>query len=35
MMYFLVAPLFEHADAFKAQWASDAEIANIIERMIR
>lgn len=35
MMYFLVAPLFEHADAFKAQWASEAEFANIIERMIR
>lgn len=35
MMYFLVAPLFEHADAFKAQWASEAELANIIERMIR
>ena len=35
MMYFLVEPSFERAEAFKTQWASDAEIANIIERMIR
>jgi hypothetical protein len=35
MMYFLVEPLFERAEAFKAQSASDAGIADIIERMIR
>lgn len=35
MMYFLIAPLFERAEAFKAQWASDDGIADIITRMIR
>lgn len=35
MMYFLVESLFDRADAFKAQWVSNSEIAHIIERMIR
>jgi hypothetical protein len=35
MMYFLIAPLFERAEAVEAQWASDDSIANIITRMIR
>lgn len=35
MMYFLVEPLFQRAEAFKAQWASDDGIADIITRMIR
>ncbi|WP_410751030.1 hypothetical protein [Citrobacter sp. U14242] len=35
MMYFLIEPLFERAEAFKAQWVSDGEIADIITRMIR
>ena len=35
MMYFLVGPLFERAEAFKAKWASDGEIADIFTRMIR
>ncbi|POT54603.1 hypothetical protein C3432_26720 [Citrobacter amalonaticus] len=35
MMYFLIEPLFEWAGAFKAQWVSDDEIADIITRMIR
>lgn len=35
MMYFLIEPLFERAEAFKAQWASDAGIADIITKMIR
>jgi len=35
MMYFLVEPLFERADAYKSQWASEGEIADIITRMIR
>ncbi|RKQ41188.1 hypothetical protein [Enterobacter sp. R1(2018)] len=35
MMYFLVEPLFERAGAFKAQWASDGDIADIIIRMVR
>lgn len=35
MMYFLIEPLFERAEAFKAQWLSDSEIADIITRMIR
>lgn len=35
MMYFLIEPLFEKAEAFKAQWVSDSEIADIITRMIR
>jgi len=35
MMYFLIEPLFERAEAFKAQWLSDGEIADIITRMIR
>ncbi|MDJ0039068.1 hypothetical protein [Pantoea allii] len=35
MLYFLVEPIFIRADAFRAQWASDADIAKIIERMIR
>lgn len=35
MMYFLIEPLFERAEAFKAQSVSDSEIADIIIRMIR
>jgi len=35
MMYFLIEPLFQRAEAFKAQWASDDSIADIITRMIR
>lgn len=35
MMYFLVEPLFERAEALKAKWLSDDEIADIITRMIR
>ncbi|WHP29405.1 hypothetical protein QMG90_11200 [Trabulsiella odontotermitis] len=35
MMYFLIEPLFERAEAFKAQWGSDSEIADIITRMVR
>lgn len=35
MMYFLIEPLFERAEAFKAQWESDDGIADIITRMIR
>lgn len=35
MMYFLIQPLFERAEALKAQWASDSGIAAIITRMIR
>ena len=35
MMYFLIEPLFERTEAFKAPWASDDGIANIITRMIR
>lgn len=35
MLYFLIEPLFERAEAFKAQWVSDSEIADIITRMIR
>ena len=35
MMYFLIEPLFKRAEAFKAQWGSDSEIAGIITRMIR
>ena len=35
MMYFLIEPLFERADALKAQWTTDSEIADIIVRMIR
>jgi len=35
MMYLLIEPLFQRAEAFKAQWASDGEIADIITRMIR
>ncbi|MEB7613122.1 hypothetical protein NGC34_07205, partial [Klebsiella michiganensis] len=35
MMYFLIEPLFERAEAFNAQWVSDGEIADIITRMIR
>ena len=35
MMYFLIEPLFERAEAFKAQWVSDDEIADIIRRMIQ
>lgn len=35
MMYFLIEPLFQRAEAFKAQWASDDGIADIITRMIR
>lgn len=35
MMYFLIEPLFERAEALKAQWASEGAIADIITRMIR
>ncbi|MDY1038629.1 hypothetical protein [Lelliottia sp. CFBP8978] len=35
MMYFLIEPLFIRANALKAQYASDREIADIIIRMIR
>ena len=35
MMYFLIEPLFERAEALKAQWTSDSGIADIITRMIR
>lgn len=35
MMYFLIEPLSERANAFKTQWPSDTEIADIISRMIR
>ena len=35
MMFFLIEPLFERAEAFNAQWVSDGEIADIITRMIR
>lgn len=35
MMYFLIEPLFERAEAFNAQWVSDGEIADIITVMIR
>lgn len=35
MMYFLIAPLFERAEAVEAQWATDDSIADIIARMIR
>lgn len=34
MMYFLIEPVFHHASAMEAQWANDAGIANIINRMI-
>ncbi|QLO42613.1 hypothetical protein HV198_10820 [Citrobacter freundii] len=30
MMYFLIEPLFQRAESFKAQWASDDGIADII-----
>ncbi|SFR15225.1 hypothetical protein SAMN04487773_3538 [Enterobacter sp. kpr-6] len=35
MMYFLIEPVFERAGAMEAQWSSDSDIANIINRMIR
>jgi hypothetical protein len=35
MMYFIIKPLFDRADAFNVQWASDSGIADIITRMIR
>lgn len=35
MMYFLIEPLFERAEALKAQRASAGEIADIIIKMIR
>lgn len=35
MMYFLIEPLFQRAQALEAQWASDDGIADIITRMIR
>ncbi|MDW8846615.1 hypothetical protein SD961_12070 [Erwinia sp. MMLR14_017] len=35
MMYFLIDPLFERAEALRAQWISDDGIADIITRMIR
>ncbi|WP_320726382.1 hypothetical protein [Enterobacter sp. 118C5] len=35
MLYFLIEPLFQRAEAFKAQWVSDGEIADIITRMVQ
>ncbi|ROR15241.1 hypothetical protein [Erwinia sp. JUb26] len=35
MMYFLIEPLFDRVGVFKAQSASDRDIAEIITRMIR
>lgn len=35
MMFFLIEPLFERADAFNAQCASDGEIADIIKKMVQ
>lgn len=35
MMYFLIEPTFQNAGAFKAQWASDHDVAKIITRMIK
>lgn len=35
MLYFFVEPLFKRAEAFKAQWVSDSEIADIITRMVQ
>ncbi|WP_058973306.1 hypothetical protein [Type-D symbiont of Plautia stali] len=35
MMYFLIEPLFERAEAYRARWDSDDGIADIIMRMIR
>jgi len=35
MMYFLIEPTFKRAGAFKAQGASNSDIAEIINRMIR
>lgn len=35
MMYFLIEPLFERAEAYRARWESDDGIADIITRMIR
>lgn len=35
MMYFLTEPIFERAEAAKAQWGTEEDIANIIARMIR
>ena len=35
MMYFLIEPLFERANAFKSQWISDRGIAYIIAKMVR
>lgn len=35
MMYFLVEPIFERAGAFSAHRISDADIADIIAKMIR
>lgn len=35
MMYFLIEPLFERAEALTAQWASGSDIADIITKMIR
>lgn len=35
MMYFLIEPVFERADALKAQWASDEDVVSVITRMIR
>lgn len=35
MMYFLIEPLFERAGAFKAQWGTDGDIAEVITKMIR
>lgn len=35
IMYFLLEPLFKRAEAFKAKWISDSDIADIIINMIR
>lgn len=35
MMYFLIEPLFIRADAFKAQWTAEDDIANLITKMIQ
>lgn len=34
MMYFLIEPMFERVGALKSHWASEAEISDIIRRMI-
>lgn len=35
MLYFLIEPIFQKADAFGSQWSSDSDIASLITRMIR